>query len=93
MKYLGMLVLLVACASKPEQLTEKAKNLEVYGTKPSNCNVVGKVTGENDMGSKEIALNQALNAAAKLGASGVFVNQEVPNGKNFKVYATAYQCE
>ncbi|MGE3610494.1 MAG: hypothetical protein AB7I27_12970 [Bacteriovoracaceae bacterium] len=93
MKYLVLLSLLVACASKPEQLTEKAKNLEVYVNKPANCNVVGKLTGTDDMGSKELALNKVMNQAADLGATGVHVNQEVPNGKKVTVYGTAYQCE
>lgn len=93
MKYLVMLSFVVACASKPEQLSEKAKNLEVYVNKPANCNVVGKVVGENDIGSKELALNKVLNQAAELGATGVHVNQEVPNGKKIIVYGTAYQCD
>jgi len=92
MKLLLMLSFLAACSSGPTQLSEKAKDLEVYTNKPTGCNVVGKVVGVNKMGSKELALNDALNQAAILGASGLHVNQEVPNGKNMTVYGTAYQC-
>jgi Tfp pilus assembly ATPase PilU len=93
MKYLIPMFLLVACSSNPTQLTEKAKNLEVYATKPADCRVAGRVVGVDKAGSKELALNHALNQAADLKASGIFVNQEVPNGNVMNVHATAYQCE
>jgi hypothetical protein len=92
MKYL-ILFALVACASGPtEQLTKKAQNLEVYAAKPNGCKVVGKVVGLNENGSTELATNDAVNKAADLGATGVFVNQEVPNGNKRAVHATAYDC-
>ncbi len=93
MKFLIALTFVVACSSHPEQLSDKAKNLEVFPSKPTGCNVVGKVVGMNKSGSKELALNHALNQAADKGASGIFVNQEVPNGSVMNVYATAYKCE
>lgn len=93
MKYFIFTFLVISCSSRPIQLTEKAKNLEVYATKPSDCRIVGKVVGVNSDASKELALNDAINQAADLKATGVFVNQEVPNGKVFNVHATAYQCD
>ena len=93
MKYLILTMFVVACSSKSVQLTDKAKNLEVYATKPVDCRVVGKVVGVDENGSKELALNDALNQAANQGATGVFVNQEVPNGKVMNVHATAYNCQ
>ncbi len=93
MKYVLLLASVLACSSSnPNKLSNKAKDLEVYGTKPS-CSVVGKVVGFDKMGSREIALNHALNQAAELSATGIFVNQEVPNGSKMQVFATAYQCE
>lgn len=92
MKNFILLAVLVACSSKPGILTEKAKNLEVYPNKPASCDVVGKVVGMDENGSTELATNHALNQAAKLGATGMVVNQEVPNGNKRSVYATAYQC-
>ncbi len=94
MKSFILLAILVGCSSGPSgKLTEKAKELEVYGTKPANCNVVGKVVGVDKMGSKDLAQNHALNQSADLGATGMFVDQTVPNGKKMQVFATAYQCE
>lgn len=93
MKYLILSVFLAACASKPMQLTEKAKDLEVYATKPQNCRVMGRVVGTDQNSSKELALNHALNQAADLNATGLFVNQEVPNGKVMNVHGTAYACD
>lgn len=93
MKYLIPMLMFVACSSNPAQLTEKAKDLEVYATKPTDCRVAGRVVGTDKLGSKELALNHALNQAADLKASGIFVNQEVPNGSVMNVHATAYQCE
>lgn len=93
MKYGILLLAVAACSSKPVQLTDKAKNLEVYPTKPADCRVAGRIVGVDKSGSKELALNHALNQAADLGATGVFVNQEVPNGSVMNVHATAYQCD
>lgn len=93
MKYLFPLLIIAACSSGPVQLTEKAKELEVYGNKPKDCRVAGRVVGVDKSGSKELALNHALNQAAEINATGVFVNQEVPNGSVMNVHATAYQCE
>jgi hypothetical protein len=94
MKYLFSIFLVAACSSKqPQQLTEKAKNLEIYLQKPNQCRVVGKVVGVNEIGSVELATNDALNQAADLKATGIFVNQEVPNGQKRSVHATAYECD
>jgi hypothetical protein len=94
MKSFILLVVVMGCASRPTgQLTDKAKELEVYGAKPANCNVVGKVIGVDKMGSKDLAQNHALNQSAELGATGMFVDQTVPNGNKMQVFATAYQCE
>jgi hypothetical protein len=93
MKYLISMLVLVGCASNPGELSEKAKNLEVYASKPSDCRVQGRVVGTNKNGSKELALNHALNQASELKATGIFVNQEVPNGSVMTVHATAYQCD
>jgi inhibitor of KinA sporulation pathway (predicted exonuclease) len=94
MKYLILISLSIACASTPNyELSKEAKELEVFVNKPQNCNVVGKVVGQNGQGSKELAVNDALNQAAKLKATGLHVNQEVPNGNLMTVYATAYKCE
>ena len=92
MKYLLFTFFLTSCSSVPEQLTEKGKNVEIYAQNPSNCRVTGRIVGVDKKGSKELALNQALNEAAKLGSNGIFVNQEIPNGSVMSVHATAYNC-
>ncbi len=92
MKYVFVLAFLAACGSK-YQLSDKAKDLEVYATKPQGCTAMERVVGVHEKGSKDLALNHALNQAADLGATGVFVNQEVPNGSTMAVHATAYRCE
>jgi uncharacterized lipoprotein YajG len=93
MKSVMALLLLAACASRSQQLSSKAKDIEVVTLKPTGCSVVGKIVGFNEMGSKDLALNHALNQAADLKATTLHVDQEVPNGKLMKVFATAYQCE
>jgi hypothetical protein len=95
MKYLSLLCFLVACASEdPSRLSERAQGLEVFDTKPTAaCRVVGKVVGVDMQGSKDLALNRALNAAAALEATGLLVNEEVPNGAKMTVHATAYDCD
>jgi hypothetical protein len=94
MRCVLMLLLLVACSSAgPVQLSEQAKAIEVVNARPIGCHVVGKVIGKSEVGSKELALNDALNQSADIGATALFVNQEVPNGKLMNVYGTAYHCE
>jgi hypothetical protein len=92
MKYFIFLIIFSACSSGPVQLSDKAKELEVYPSKPQDCRVMGRVVGVDKGGSKELALNHVLNQASLLRATGVFVNQEVPNGKVMEVHATAYDC-
>lgn len=94
MKYVWVLTLMAACSSGNKfQLTDKARDMEVYTNKPVNCTAMDRVVGMHPKGSKDLALNHALNQAAKLGATGVFVNQEVPNGSKMAVHATAYKCD
>jgi hypothetical protein len=92
MKYL-LFFLMIACSSPKGALTNKARELEIYAVKPTQCQVVGKIIGQNSDGSTELATNDALNQAAKLDATGIFVNQEVPNGILRAVHATAYKCD
>jgi hypothetical protein len=93
MKYL-MFVSLVACAGDPTRISERAQNIQIFTVKPAMaCQVVGKVIGVDQQGSKELALNRAMNAAAKLNATGLIINQEVPNGNQITVHATAYNCD
>lgn len=92
MKYLALFIFSVSCGGHPGLLTKKARNLDVYPSKPSKCRVMGKVIGVDKTGTSELAVNHALNQAADLGASGIFVNEEIPNGKNRTVHATAYEC-
>ncbi len=92
MRIFVMLLIAVACSSNKGMLSEKAKELEIFATKPNGCHVVGKVVGGSDIGSTEMATNDALNQAASLKASGIFIDQEVPNGKSRSVFATAYDC-
>ncbi len=94
MKYLLLCLIAVSCASGPKgQLTDEARELEVLTTKPTNCIVQGRVVGIDETGSRELALNRAINQAADLKATGLFVNQEVQNGKVMNVHATAYKCD
>jgi hypothetical protein len=93
MKYLFFILVFASCSTVPEQISEEGKKIEIYAQKPSDCRVTGRIVGVNKKGSKELALNQAINEAAKLGSSGIFVNQEIPNGPVMTVHATAYSCD
>jgi predicted RNA-binding protein (virulence factor B family) len=93
MKYLLPMFVLMACSTPSNQLTTEASKIEVFTNRPVGCRVAGRVVGVNKNGSKELALNHALNQAAEINATGIFVNQEVPNGSVMNVYATVYQCD
>ena len=93
MKYLLPMFMLIACSTPSSQLTNEASQIEVFTNKPMGCKVSGRVVGINKNGSKELALNHALNQAAELDATGIFVNQEIPNGSVMNVHATAYHCD
>lgn len=86
------LSLMVSCSTS-YQLDEQSKKIEIYSTAPKDCVVVGKVEGLHKKGSMDLARNQAINEAAKLGANGVVINQEIPNGMKNEVFATAYKCD
>jgi hypothetical protein len=89
-----VLGLAAACSSAPGVLTEDGKGVETLTNKPgTECNVVGKVVGESEQGSPEMARNHARNLTAKLRGNSMFINQEVPNGAKIQVFATAYECE
>lgn len=90
----SILGLVSACSSAPGVLTEGGKEVETLATKPgTECNVVGKVVGESEQGSPEMARNHARNLTSKLRGNSMFINQEVPNGAKIQVFATAYDCE
>jgi len=75
------------------KLSSKASDLTVAQTKPTQCQVVGKVVGVHPEGSRDLALNHALNQAADQGADTLFIEQTIPNGQEVKVIATTYRCQ
>ncbi len=87
-----LLTLMVGCSTS-HQLNENSKKIEVYSSKPQDCVVVGKVKGVHKEGSMDMARNQAMNKASDLGANGVVIDQEIPNGMKNEVFATAYKCD
>lgn len=93
MRFLLTLIFLASCSNAPVELSPEAQNIEVLTSKPQGCKTVGKVVGKDENGSMEMALTRALMEAEKLGATSLFVNQEVPNGKEMSVHATSYKCD
>ncbi len=88
------LITLAGCSSAPGVLTDAGKQVEVFKSKPgSECSVVGKVVGDNDKGSMDLALNHARNLAGKMKANGIHVTEEITNGPRSQAFATAYYCE
>ena len=89
---LAPLALLVSCAA-PQELTKDGMKVKVYGSKPpSDCEVQAKVVGHHDLGSVELARNHARNQVASKGANAITFDEEVQNGKQFRVHATGYMC-
>lgn len=94
MKVVSLLALLalVSCAA-PQELTKDGLKVKVYGSKPpSDCEVVAKVVGHHDLGSVELARNHARNQVASKNGNAVTFDEEVQNGKQFRVHATGYMC-
>ena len=88
-----VLVLLSSCSS-PGGLSSSGKKVEILKDAPnSGCEVVGKVVGMDETGTVELARNSTRNQAAELDATHIRIDQEVPNGRKWAVYATAYLCE
>lgn len=86
------LLVLVACAA-PQELTKDGLKVKVYGSKPpSDCEVVAKVVGHHDLGSVELARNHARNQVASKNGNAVTFDEEVQNGKQFRVHSTGYMC-
>lgn len=81
----------VSCASNV--LSEKGKKVEVITKAQDGCTAVGKIVGKHKDGILELAKNMARNEAADLGANSIVFNEEITNGKERVVNATAYICE
>ncbi len=93
MKLLLSLFVLAACSSNPYVLSEDGRKVKLVDTKPKKCELLGQVTGKNNIGSVESARNNALNLAGEMGANKLYIKEEVNNGKNWDVIAMAYRCD
>lgn len=82
------------CAVSKTKLTERGLTVEILKTKSraKRCNVVDKVTGENEIGSEELATNHTRNLAAESGGNAIVIDEVVPNGAHVIINATAYHC-
>lgn len=92
---IAALTLISACAgTSKEQLSQEGASVKVYPNRRGlQCDVVGKVVGENTEGSVELARNHARNLAAQKGANAIVFDEEIQNGKNWKVFSTSFKCE
>ena len=91
--HFGLMALLTLSAcSTPHTLSTEAMNVKVAKNKPKTCAVVGKFQGKHDEGSVELARNQALNLAAEKGATDIYFDEEINNGKKWVVHAIGYMC-
>jgi len=84
----------VSCGSDKKRLSEEGKKVQIFEGKKAyeGCEVVDKITSENDIGSVQVATNGVRNKAADLGANYVLIHDEIKNGSKVKVIATAYEC-
>lgn len=87
MKLLGLIFvgLLVSCGTY--------KDVKVLDSKPSDCEIINKVSGTNDFGSDQAAIKNLREKALNLGGNAVYVEQIVPNGKKFEAIGSVYKCE
>ena len=87
-------LVLASCGTSKTKLSSKAKDVEILTHQPKGeCSMVAKVVGVNKQGSAELARNHARNLAAQAGGNAIWIEQEVPNGSDVKVHASAYECE
>jgi hypothetical protein len=97
MKYIFSILLVLvftACSSGPTtKLSSKGKNVQIIEGKPeSDCEIVGKVVGENGFGSVDVARNDARNKVGDLDGNWILIKEEVPTGNAWKVHALGYKC-
>ncbi len=88
-----MILLGLSACSTPHTLTSDAMNVKIAKNKPKGCSVIGKFQGMHEEGSVDLARNQAVNMAAKKGATDVYFNEEINNGQKWVVHATGYICK
>ncbi len=87
-------LLTVSCGTSKFKLSHKGKKVEVAKTEPGKkCSVIAKVVGENDGGSAELAKNHARNLVGNKGGNVIIFNEEVVNGKSYRVHSTGYACK
>ena len=88
-----VVIALTGCSSNPGVLTEYGKKVEiVLPAKVSNCDIIGKVIGENKDGSLEMAKIDLRNRASRMSSDSVVVKEVVQNGSHFLINALAYKC-
>lgn len=88
------LTLFASCAVSKTKLTDEGEKVKVLYTKPrKGCNAVAKVTGVNENGVLDLAINHARNLAGEKGANTVVIDDKVNNSKLWKVHATGYICK
>lgn len=91
---LTLMTLFYSCSTPMTKLTEAGAKIEVIDNyKKKQCDVVDKVVGINDKGSKELARNHARNLAAEVGGDSIVFDETIQNGYEFKIHATVYRCE
>ncbi len=85
-------LLLLASCSTPHTLTSDGAKVNIAKNKQKSCSVIGKFEGKHEEGSVDLARNQAVNMAADKGATDVYFEEEINNGRKWTVHAIGYMC-
>lgn len=91
----SLIFLAASCGAPKVRLSSKGEKVEVLKRKPDSgdCSVIGKVVGENEEGSADLAQNHARNLVGNKGGNAITFDEEVNNGSHFKIYSTGYKCK
>ncbi|MCK5072955.1 MAG: DUF4156 domain-containing protein [Bacteriovoracaceae bacterium] len=90
---ISFLLVLISCSSQTT-LSKKAEDVQLVHDKRKvqGCRVVGRVTGNDDTGSEEVAMIDLRNNTADLKADTALVKETVQNGSKYRIIAMAYRC-
>ena len=97
MKILAIIALIftmTSCGTSQVKLSSKGEKVKVYKSRPGkSCSVLSKVIGVNEEGSADLAENHARNLVGNAGGNGITFDEEVVNGKIYKIHSTGYKCK
>ena len=80
------------CAGNKLSTAGRKVSVEHKGSLGKKCSAVGRITEKNKDGLVSLAHNRARNKAASMDANTITFDEEITNGREVVLHATAFNC-